>query len=505
MQKCEERIRARLRPKAAAANTSAYWRDMYEQIAFPLEATFLGKAQDKSGTHYLADMKTQLCESANDFCNHVEIALDSDDLKGAWRAILACGKSIERQLNGELPGRRKPYLSTLLTFVGNAYRLPLPESCFGTHHVVIEEVSSTMTGILQQIQKAKDVQSRILDKIFNEAVEGIDSEALLKFLDNECESLPIILPEASQLYESRAVVVEWEARLSSVLDNKELDSVECEFEVSLQEAERFREEAKSHGYFSKALINLISRIRKAHSLRARILQWKDTFTKESKGSLKTLFSIVKDIYRIKLGFCEAAEALELHRVAERWIDQASVAIRSKVSFSAIRDLVSDATNIPLDLSEYLDKLNIRLLAAEQWLDALEEVVPFKHFGNNKLEWMSELNSALHGVDQVSLHELSSEGNRIPVVVDEAKILQIAFDAKNWTAKANGWNPCTVDGKKGKLTDLEEHLEKLAMLRDRLPLPDPDKMAWAPAVEKDLLEIVGAANSWLEKVSFFLVL
>jgi hypothetical protein len=132
-----------------------------------------------------------------DVHSDMNIALEPDDSKGAWRSILACGKSMERQLNVETIRERKPLLSTLLTFIGKAYGLPPPEKCFGTHHVMIEEVSNNMISILNYIEKAQHVHAKIRDNFFDESKEGIDSDELLKFLNTECKDLPIRLKEVS--------------------------------------------------------------------------------------------------------------------------------------------------------------------------------------------------------------------------------------------------------------------------------------------------------------------
>lgn len=501
MRKCEDKKWAEHRSTAPAVNASIHWRDLYERVVFPFTSSIRGKMQTETFDQYNVDGDVPNFPSKIDSENiSDDIGLETDDLKGAWRSILACGKSIERQLNGEILGDRKPLLSTLLTFVGNAYLLPLPESCFGSQHVVIEEVSNNMLFLLEHIQRAQHVQARIRDKVFNEVGEGIDSDSLLKFLDNECRALPIKLLESDLLYKSRAVIVDWENRLSSLFDTKDGDSEESALQIRLEDAEHLYDEAKTHGFLSKALVQLGSRVHKARDLRLRIKQWKNSFPQGGKGSLKTLSAFVKDMNRIKLGFAETLEIFELHRLSESWIDRANVAIRSKMSLHAIQSLIREAEKIPLDLAEYTEKLKTRVRSAEQWLDALEDVVPFKHFGESKLEWMSNLNTALHDVDQVSLHELSSEGNRIPVVVDEAKILQVAFDAKNWSMKAKRWVPGMADSKDGKLSDLRDHLGKLSTLRDRLPISDPEKAAWFPEGAKELLDIVRAADCWFEKVS-----
>jgi hypothetical protein len=508
MRQCEEKQWAKRRPKTPAVSASMCWRSMYERIVFPSESSVLGQLQDDSNPKYTVDAKPtsnnhRPFRKDSDADNGVDIAIETDDLKGAWRSILACGKSIERQLHGELPGdkNRKPLLSTLLTFVANSYAIPLPETCFGTHHVMIEEVANTMLFILGSVQQAQAVQAKIRDKINDESGEGVDSDALLKFLDSECASLPIRLPEVETLYDSRHVVVEWESRLVSLLDPKEEGSGDESALVSLEEVEHLRDEAKAHGYLSKAVVQLESRINKAYDLRDRILQWKEAFARGGKGSLKTLASLLKEMNRVKLGFFEVFEIVDYDKMSSDWIDRANVAIRSKISYAEIQALISSADNIPVDLSEYLEKLKTRAQSAEQWLEALQTVVPLRE---NKLEWLNNLHASLYNGDQVYLHELSSEGNRIPVEVDEARILQVALDAKNWTAKSQKWIPSAEESKMAKLEDLRDHLEKVSAFRARLPLSESERNKWSPDGEKEVSEIVEAADAWFEKVSTVLV-
>ncbi|KAL3923516.1 MAG: hypothetical protein SGILL_001617 [Bacillariaceae sp.] len=508
MRKCEEKRWVKRRPKTPAVNSSSSWRSVYERVVFPPEDSILGQLQDDSDdSHrkYAVDADNNHCHyrKDSDADNNVDITIETDDLKGAWRSILACGKSIERQLLGELPGdkNKKPLLSTLLTFVGSSYGIPLPETCFGTHHVMIEEVANNMLFILENIQQAQDVQAKIRDKISSESGDGVDSDALLKFLDSECASVPIRLPEVETLYQCRRVVAEWESRLTSLLDTKDESSGDEGTLVSLEEVEHLRDEAKAHGYLSKAVVQLGTRIKRANELRVRILEWKNSFVCGGKGSLKTLGALLKEMNRVKLGFAAAFEIVEFEKASNAWIDRANVAIRSKISYSEIQALIAAANDIPVDLSEYLDKLKTRAQSAEQWLEALETVVPLCQ---NKLEWLKNLHPSLYNGDQVYLHELSSEGNRIPVDVDEAKILQVALDAKNWTAKSQKWIPTAEESKKAKLEDLRDHLDKVLSFRSRLPLSDSERKEWSPDGEKEVAEIVDAADTWFENVRSYLV-
>lgn len=502
MRKCEEKERAKRKSKIPSQQTSESWRDMYQLSTSPYAQTVLGQLQDDTEPHYAMETTTTpMMDGNSGEHNDVNLVLEADDSKGAWRSILACGKSIERQLNSESlgVGDKKPLLSTLLTFVGRAYALPTPESCFGTHHVMIEEVSNTIIFILNHVKNAQNVHAKIRDKMFDESHSGIDSDDLLKFLDTEYSALPIRLREVDKLYQFRDIIVQWESRLLQELSVTEEDLDNPNIKNYLRIAEDMQHEARSHGYKSKILVQLNARINKAYDLRDRILRWKCASAQGKMTTVKTVSAFVKEAKRIKLFSPEVMEMFEFHRVAEEWIDRANIAIRSKISLDEIKNLVKRGEEMPLDLSEYIDKLKTRVRIADDWLESLDEILPFKNNTCTRLQIWQDFETALQNGIHNGLHDLSSEGNRIPVDVVAVKLLQLAMDAKNWTTKALKWVPSSIDSKKGKLCDLREHVDKLSSLRSKLPLQEIDRRRWKPAGEKELSSIIVAADSWTEKV------
>ena len=110
-----------------------------------------------------------------------------------------------------------------------------------------------------------------------------------------------------------------------------------------------------------------------------------------------------------------------------------------------------------------------------------------------------MRKGLYGGQYNVLHDLSSEGSRIPVEVAAVKLLQIELDAKNWSVKANKWIPKSVDSKKGKLADIKDHVEKAKILRERLSLPNSEKGFWILEGENELVSIVDSADCWFNKV------
>jgi hypothetical protein len=484
--------------KLAPPSTSESWRKKYESMQF---SSILANFEHADHARY--GFNRSECDIFPAI-GETNLASDRDDLKGVWRSVLACGKAMERHLEGDTSSCRKLLLSTVVSFISNAFGLPTPESCFGTHHVLIEEVSSCMLKILVHVEKARHAQASLRDRLFCESGDGIDSEGLSKFLDSESKLLSIRLDDAAQLYESRKLVTEWEERVLALVDsNADEGTLECGDELST--AEDLVVEARSHGYTSKVLVQLKARIQKAHGLRHRIEKWKESFNREKKGTIRMVTALVRESNRAKLCFPEVSELLSFHRMAEGWVDRANVAIRSRISLGEIEDLIDRGEEMPLDLSDYVEKLRARVATAVEWKTDLETVVPLprKPDGNpNWLEWLPRvrrsLNDGMHG----KLHDLASEGSRIPVEVDAVKLLQVELDAKHWTQKAKKWIPNCSDSRRGKLAEIRDHGDKAHTLRERLVLPEPEREAWILEGETELQEIVVAADSWYEKVNIF---
>jgi hypothetical protein len=432
-----------------------------------------------------------------------EMALDSDsdDLKGAWRSVLACGKSMERQLNGDACNQ-KPLLSTVVSFVRNAYALPVPESCFGTNHVMIEEVSSCLLTLLDHVDKARHEQAKLRDILYDEEGEGVDMDALQKFLDSTGKALSIRLDEAEELYSYRERVTEWEGRLAKILEPAATDE-HFEGRNDFATVQQLAVEAKTHAFVSKSLVQLQARIQKAHTIREKLIEWEKSCEQGEKNTIKVVASLVRDSARLKLIFPEVSRLLEFHREQDNWVDRSNIAIRSRISLAEVKSLIKRGEEMPLDLSDHLDKLKSRVGTAEEWIEHLEEVCPYPKSSDGTqdiLAWMKAMRQALYDGKQAELHELASEGSRIPIEVDAVKVLQIELDAKNWTQKAKKWIPVDGDSKRGKLDDLREHCEKAVALRDKLTLSEEDKYAWLLEGEAELNSIVEAADKWFEDVS-----
>jgi hypothetical protein len=487
--------------KLSPPSSSESWRKVYERMGFP---SLLGQLQHDAGSFY--GIRGPTADVDDETSNVIGLSTDRDDLKGAWRSVLACGKSMEQQLDGDTSGSKKPLLSTVVSFISNAYGLPTPESCFGTQHVIIEEVSYCLLTILEHIEKTRHIQAKLRDMLFNESGEGIDADALQKFLDVEGKMLPVKLDEADELYKFMAIVSEWEGRLSFVLEPKD-DCSKSENRDDLLMVENLATEARAHGYISKGLVQLGSRIQKAHHLRGRVMQWKAACQKKEKGAVKAVTVLVRDASRLKLIFPEVTELLKFQRTMESWVDRANIAIRSRISLMEIKGLITRGEEMPLDLSDFLEKLKARVRIAEEWVNCLEDVIP-RPVTEGKpeiLQWMDGMRTGLKQGQYGRLHDLASEGSRIPVEVDAVKLLQVELDAKNWTTKAKRWIPGHSDGKRGKLMDIRDHIEKAVVLRDKLALSDSEKYAWVLEGEAELISVVRAADAWFDQVSLLLPL
>jgi hypothetical protein len=465
----------------------------------------LGQVQDDSAPLYPIRAVEMVDEFSSTDDLEIDLSSDADDLKGAWRSVLACGKSLERQLNGDAGGIKKPLLSTVISFIRNAYGLPVPESCFGSQHVMIEELSNCLLTLLSHVDKARQVQAMLSDMLYDESGDGVDVDALQKALDTTAKSLAIRLDEADVLHRFRDVVTEWDGKVESILASSgDGDDQGPRTQDDLHRVLQLTFEAEGHGFGTKGLVQLKSRIRRAHQVRERIAAWKELCRLERKNSTKLMSTLVRDATRLKLVFPELTDLMEFNRLTESWVDRATIAIRSRISLSEMKSMIQRGENMPLDLSDYLEKLKARVSIAEEWIASLEAVVPCPtREGNTKdlLAWMQSMRVALRNGEYNRLHELSSEGSRIPVDVEPLKLLQVELEAKTWSIKTSKWTPSDNAGesKKGKLEDIREHVGKAQVLRDKLPLSEDEKRVWVLDGELQLRGVVEAADAWLEKV------
>jgi len=511
--------------KVPSVHSSESWRRVYEQtqlmsiIDHLEQEASIPYALQQQQQRLLRNKSTSKRGSNNNNGNGDVMMLDvaetsKDDLKEAWTSILSIGRSVKDQLDGwaasassnsnsnKGKGDKKIACSALLAFIRNAYRLEPPEVCFGSHHVMIEEVSKCLLAILEHIEAARSVQAEIRDKLYQESITtGSDSDALQKHVQGLCKVLPIRLDEVSLLEEFREIVMQWEGKLVSSRETTNKDDEGGELEA----AEQMALEARSHGYVSKEMIDLQAKIEKSQILRQKILEWKQSCDEGNGGTMRTVSALAKELKKLKLDFAEKREFLEFYTVLQSWLDRTNIAIRSRMSFVEVRALLTQGADFPLDLAEYVGKLKSRVSSAEVWLERLEDLVPCPKTASGEhdmLEWSKGMRTALYEGQQGLLQDIVSDGSRMPVEVEALKVLQVEIDAKNWTSKAQKWLPINEENKKGKLSDLKDHIERAHNLRERLTFAGDQKASWQLTGEAELTAIVDAADSWLEQYKPF---
>ncbi|CAJ1967160.1 unnamed protein product [Cylindrotheca closterium] len=498
--------------KLPSIQSSESWRRVYEQTQL---MSIIDHLEQTASIPYALQQQRlpQNQSTAKEGSNGDVIMLDAaetskDDLKEAWTSILSIGRSVKDQLDGwETAGSKtktdkKIACSALLAFIRNAYRLEPPEVCFGSNHVMIEEVSYCLLAILEHIESARSAQAEIRDKLYQESITtGSDSDALQKYVQELCKVLPIRLDEVSLLEEFRDVVIEWEGKLASSRETTNKDDEGGDLEAAKQMAL----EARSHGYVSKEMIDLQVKIEKSRELKQKILEWKQLCDEGNGGTMRTVSALAKELKKLKLDFAEKRDFLEFYTVVQNWLDRTNIAIRSRMSFVEVRALLTQGADFPLDLAEYVGKLKSRVSSAEAWLERLEDLVPCPKTASGEhdmLEWSKGMRSALHDGQQGLLQDMVSDGSRMPVEVEALKVLQVEIDAKNWISKAQKWLPINEDSKKGKLVDLKDHIERAHNLRERLTFSGDRKSSWELKGEAELTAIVDAADSWLHQYKPF---
>jgi len=221
--------------------------------------------------------------------------------------------------------------------------------------------------------------------------------------------------------------------------------------------------------------------------------------------MKFISSMIKEANRVDLMFPEVLTLTGVHKKAEEWMERASIALRTKMSLTELESLVSTGDNLPLNVSDVLEKLKGRLEQAREWIRRVEEIVPKS---DDVFAWLKEVRLALNdGQKSAHLLSLMPEGARIPVHMECMKLLQIEIDARNWTIKAKSWIPDNLNSpeendkssfKRGKIDDVGDHLERASSLHDRIRFKCKNQDDWVLDGEDDLTKMYEMAESWLEK-------
>lgn len=431
----------------------------------------------------LGDFRSQTALSSPD-----NEKVQVENAEGIWQAILALCEALGMQL--KQPSEQNPiFLSQVIRLLEYCNRLPDPENVFVVHphDTTIKDIHDGLDALVGYVETARVHQASVVDMWHR---SGVDVEELRKRVDMSIKESPLQLDEVRELQCQIDAVTDWQTRLDAGVEN-------------LEEAEALVRQGERLGFESRGLAQLRSRLSKVYEIRETIRAWRSSGKKET---IKFISSLVRDIQRVKCPFEEAQEILSIQQEADSWTDRASIAIRTKLSLQEMDDLVKRGEKLPLDLSDYVDKLATRIALGKSWLQRFEEVVPRPENSPSQtpsvfmLMWMQNIRSALNSStddgDAVipTLHELASEGGRLPVQVDCVQLLQIELEARTWSAKTKKW-----ESRRPKLEELREHVSKSTNLRERLVILDKnERECWQLEGEKDVRLLVDQVETWLEK-------
>lgn len=445
-------------------------------------------------------------------------AEEIEKAKKIWKSILSYTKDVLGKMEEEVTSvdNNRPVLNDLLELVEKAYALPTPEEAFGRRDPSARQMSENMNSIIDAIDSGRDCAARIL-KCLQDDGEGIELDALRQTIDEIEHMCPVGLTELATVKRQVQEATLWEEKLENNVDHATADSdasdgeddgVMTEKKLTLEKVERLVSKGRNLTLRPRSLVRLQNRIEKAHILRKRISVWNEARNQENPQNMKFISSLIKEANKVDLAFPELFTLTGVHKKAEEWMDRASIAVRTTISFEELESLVSMGENLPLNVSDVLEKLQNRLTQAKEWMARVEEIVPKS---DDYLVWLKRFRHALED-SQKSAHLLSllSEGSRIPVTMECSQLLQIEIDARHWTAKTKAWIPESMDTntgeisapqKRGKVDDVEEYLDRAASIRDRLTFGEKEKAEWVLDGEAELAQMVAMAETWFEKVSW----
>jgi hypothetical protein len=425
-------------------------------------------------------------DSTPPLLHHEKVRIDNAE--DVWQAVLALCEALVTQL--KQPSEQSPiYLSQVMRLLDYCNQLPDPEDVFVAqpHDTTIKDIHENLDLLLAHVETARSHQARLIDFWYQ---KGADVDELRKRLDILMKESPLQLDEVHELKSQTDAVVKWQVRVEKGFD-------------SIEDAEALVREGETLGFESKGLSQLRLRLSKIYEIRESVREWRFSGRKES---TKFLANLVREIQRVRCPFEEAQEVLSLQQESDSWIDRASIAIRTKLSLQEMDDLVKRGEALPLDLSEFIDKLSTRIALGKSWLERFVDAVqqpesdPSQSSSLHMYKWMQNIRLALNPSaedgDTVvpTLHELASEGGRLPVQVDCVQLLQIEIEAKSWSARARKW-----DSKRPKLEELQEHVSKATNLRERLTiLNSNERDSWRLEGEVEVHKLVAEVETWLER-------
>ena len=429
-----------------------------------------------------------------------------------WKSILAYTKHILGEMEEERDNDAKTTMSDLLELAGKAHALPTPEEAFGRRDPAARQMSENMNAIIDAIESGRDCVAKIL-KYLKDDGEGIELDALKTSLAELEQLCPVGLAELETVKRQVHDATLWEEKLDSNVDDhgtadsdaSDGDNIITEKKLTLEKVERLVLKGRNLTLRPRSLVLLQNRVERAHILRRKISVWNEARNQENPQNMKFISSLIKQANKIDLAFPELFTLTGVHKKAEEWMDRASIAARTTISFEELTELVSVGEGLPLNVSDVLEKLQKRFKQAKEWMARLEQIVPNS---DDYLLWLRRFRSALEDSDRNAyLLSLLSEGSRIPVTMECSKLLQIEIDARHWTAKAKPWIPENLDNpgetsapqKRGKLDDVKDHLARATALRDRLWFGEKEKEQWVLEGEPQLAQIIDMANTWLKKV------
>lgn len=442
--------------------------------------------------------------------------------KTIWKSLLAYttdvlskfGRGAENN-NGE----SKPSLSDLLDLVGKAHALPTPEEAFGRRDPSARTMSENMNSIIDAIDTGRDCVAKIL-KYLKDDGEGIELEDLKKSIQEIEQSCPVSLSELDTVKRQIEEATLWEETMDSNV-NRGADSdasdddaggdTITEKKCTLEKVERLLSKGRNLTLRPRSLVRLQYRVERAHVLRRRIVVWDEARNQEDPQNIKFIATLIKEANKVDLAFPELLTLTGVHKKAEEWIERASIAARTTISLEELETLVSTGESLPLNVSDVLEKLQKRLKQAQEWIMCVSEIVPSS---DDNIVWLKRFRNALEDSDSATqLTNMISQGSRIPVDMNCMKLLQIEIDARNWSMKARPWIPENLESsdetgvpqKRGKIDDVEEHLDRASTLRDRLWFSDEEKSQWVLDGESELSRMLEMAETWFDKVSFTLYL
>ena len=252
----------------------------------------------------------------------------------------------------------KVRLDDLVGLLHRADSLPAPEEAFGESDDRPARIADALCSVLDAVDAGRKSLAGLLEALQDDG-RGVDLAELQKTINGIEQGCPVGLPQLEVVRKQAAEAKQWEDLVADAAANAAApsssaayassgdapgndgdDEALTEKKLSLVRVERLVRRGELLSLRPAGLVRLRDRAERARALRRRVVEWNEARSAaDDTANVRFVSGLIKQANKIDLAFPELFTLTGVHRRAEEWMDRASVAVRSTISYDELEDLV----------------------------------------------------------------------------------------------------------------------------------------------------------------------